>query len=57
MELNFKASKNFKNFNLLTLHRIQVLKPLITSTTNLRKSKSLEKHTKNMKNEKSLLSA
>ena len=57
MELNFKTSKIFKDFNPLTLHRIQVLKPLITSTTNLRKSKSSEKHTKNMKNKKSLLSA
>lgn len=57
LELNFKASKNFKDFNPLILHRIQVLKPIITSSTNLQKSESLEKHTKNLKNEKPLLSA
>ena len=52
LELSFKASRNFKDFDPLKLYWIQALKPWKTFTTNLRRSRTFEESTKNMKNAK-----
>ena len=60
LESNFKASKNFNDFDPSKFYRIQVLKPRRTSTINLRRSIKFEepmKNAKNTKNKKSLTSA
>ena len=60
LELSFKASRNFKDFDPSKLHWIQALKPQRTSITNFQRSRKFKKpmkntkNTKNVKNKKSL---